>query len=244
MRQTRWIMGIHSVEELLQAAPERFVKVYCVKPVLSRQKLISELEKRKISITVMTKEALTKKVASDSHQGIIAEVEKVPFQNLADLLERSADKETSFVLILDRIYDPHNLGAILRSAECFQVDAVIWSKNRGGDLTPVVTKTSSGASELVPIVRVSNLADTVKKLQNDGYEVLSTEVSPKSDSLFNHKFSKKTVLIMGSEGEGVQPLLSKKSDKGIYIPMKGQIDSLNVAQATAVILSHWSLLFS
>lgn len=240
MKSERMIMGVHSIEEVLKISPDRFIQIFCTKPILDRKPLGDLLKKHKIPVKIVSKEFLTKKVQTDSHQGIVAVVEKPSSIGLKELLDQFFDKGEAFVLILDRIYDPHNLGAILRSAECFQVDAVIWSKNRGADITPVVTKTSSGASELIEIVKVSNLSDAVGKLQEEGFEVLAAELSTKSESLYTHSFQKKTALIMGSEGEGIQPLLSKKADKSIFIPMKGQIDSLNVSQATAVMLAAWS----
>ena len=142
------------------------------------------------------------------------------------------------VLMLDQIFDPQNFGAILRSAECFGVDGVVWSKNRGADLTPTAAKTSSGASELLKLIRIANLAEAVSQFQKEGFEVLVSLLVAKSENAFEYTFAPKTVLIVGSEGEGIQPLIQKKADRSIYIPMAGKIESLNVAQATAVLLSR------
>ena len=118
------------------------------------------------------------------------------------------------------------------------MDGVAWSKNRGCDLTPVVAKSSCGASEFISLLRVSNLADTIDKFKEAGFEVVAALADPGADSLQDFQYAPRTLLIMGSEGEGIQPLLRKKADKHLFIPLKGKISSLNVAQAAAVFLSR------
>ena len=113
-----------------------------------------------------------------------------------------------------------------------------YSTNRNVALTPVVSKASVGASEMVSLIPVSNLVDTLKKFQDAGYFSVATEISDQAKPLDSFEFPEKTVLMVGAEGSGIQPLLSKRSDFHLYIPMKGAIDSLNVSQATAVLLSH------
>jgi 23S rRNA (guanosine2251-2'-O)-methyltransferase len=131
------------------------------------------------------------------------------------------------------------MGAILRLAECFQVDAVMSSKNRGVDITPTVSKASSGASELVPIVMVSNLADSILRLKDEGYEVVIADANPKASSLLTFEFPKKCAFILGSEGEGFRKRIHDLADYSIYIPMQGKISSLNVSQAAAICLFTW-----
>ena len=175
-------------------------------------------------------------LSSESHQSFAALVKKRPSPSLVDLI--NADTDTSMVLMLDSIYDPQNLGSILRAAECFNVDAVIWSKNRGADFSPVVSKASVGASELLPIIKVSNLSTSLKQLQKAGFWSVAASCSPPCEDLFTFDFPEKTVLIMGSEGKGLRQLISKNSDYHLRIPLFGKIDSLNVSQATSIILSH------
>ena len=150
----------------------------------------------------------------------------------------STTPEKSLVVMCDSITDPQNFGAILRACECFGVDALVFSKNRNVGITPVVSKVSVGGSELVPLIAVSNLVDTLKKFQDVGYFSVAAECHERSQSLYNFEFPSQTVLIIGAEGKGIQPLLSKKADYHLEIPMQGRIDSLNVSQATAVFLSH------
>ena len=229
------IMGRNCLSEILRSAPERVKKLYTAKP--ESDPLVQKAKNASIHVVFKRKDELSHLVGSDSHQSYIAEVKPKAAIDVRVFLEE--DHDESLVLMLDNINDPQNLGALLRAAECFGVDLVVWSKNRGCSITPVVTKASVGASEIIDIAQVSNLAETVKKFQKAGYEVVTCEVGKEATELRHFSFSKKTVVIMGSEGKGIQPLVSKLADAKVYIPMYGMIDSLNVSQATAVILSHY-----
>lgn len=226
------IMGKHTVEELLKSAKERLLNVYTYK---KEDPLYSLLQKEGVKVHFVPKPKLTSLVQSESHQGFVAEVRERETVDLKAFLENVPEK--SLVVMCDSITDPQNFGTILRACECFGVDALVYSKNRNVGLTPVVSKASVGGSELVPLIPVSNLADTMKKFQDAGYFSVAAERSDKS--LYSFEFPRKTLLILGAEGKGIQPLLSKKSDFRIEIPMHGSIDSLNVSQATAVLLSAW-----
>lgn len=225
-------MGKHAIEEVLKTSPERLHKVYTYK---KEGPLLNLLHKGGIKTIFTPKPKLTSLVNSESHQGFIAEVREREFPTIKEFLAK--DLEKSLVVMCDSITDPQNFGTILRACECFGVDALIFSKNRNVGLTPVVSKTSVGGSELVTLLPVSNLADTLKKFQTAGYFAVAAERS--SQNIYSFEFPEKTLLILGAEGKGIQPLLSKKSDFHIEIPMHGEIDSLNVSQATAVLLSHW-----
>ncbi|PCI94124.1 23S rRNA (guanosine(2251)-2'-O)-methyltransferase RlmB [Candidatus Aerophobetes bacterium] len=242
-RSSRFIMGRNCIYEVLNSNPDRILKVYtCQKN--EDDALYTELQKNKICIKRVSKGEIAKMVNSESHQSYVASVKEIPNIHIRDFIEESQNKDQSLVLMLDSIYDPQNLGTIMRAAECFGVDLVIYSKNRGSDITPTVTKTSAGATELVPIAKVSNLADTMLAFQKADYWAGCADVGKRSKSLYEFEFPEKTLLIMGSEGEGVRPLLKKKCDFHISIPMLGQIDSLNVSQATAVLLNSYRSVFS
>lgn len=237
------IMGIHTIQELLREAPDRILKIYTVAAKGERKsELLRACEARQIPIAYVRLDDLTHMAGSDSHQSFVAHIKGRKFYDVKEFLQETKDQERTFVLMLDQIFDPQNFGALLRSAECFGVHGVAWSKNRGCDLNPVVTKSSCGASELLPLIRISNLADSVDKFQEAGFEVVVSLLEPKAESALTFSYAPKTVLIVGSEGEGIQPLIQKKADRSIYIPMAGKIQSLNVAQASAVLLSRWKLL--
>ncbi|MCP5491636.1 MAG: 23S rRNA (guanosine(2251)-2'-O)-methyltransferase RlmB [Chlamydiales bacterium] len=228
------IMGRNCIAEVLKVDPERILEVYtCQKP--GGDELYHKLVQAKIKITERQKHQLAQMVNSESHQSYVAKVKDREWVSVKDFLRE--ERAQSVVLMLDSINDPQNFGAILRAAECFGVNLVIYSKNRGVDITPVVSKVSAGASELVPIACVSNLAETMKAFQKSGYWAMTADVGEGSQNLYEHQPAEKTLLVMGSEGKGVQPLIVKKCDFHLHIPMKGQIDSLNVSQATSVFLS-------
>lgn len=234
-----YVIGKHAIVEVLKHHPYRIKKVLCVR---SRDPLVTELQEQGITIQFVEKKHLTHIVHTDSHQSFIAIVTPRKIYSIEDIVRKSQRQDVSRLVMLDSITDPHNFGSILRAAECFGMNAVIWSKNRGPGITPVVTKVSSGASELVPLVEVSNLSQTLHKLTNYGYTILSTGLGTRElQSVFSFSFPEKAVLILGSEGEGVQKILQSKADHNIYIPMQGKISSLNVAQAAAVIFSFWSI---
>lgn len=232
-----YVVGINSVAELIKHAPRRIVKLYLVQEKIPGRKteIVIACKKKNIAVESFSFDGLTKLINSDSHQGVVALVLPRQYLSTKQFLV-SQEKERSTVLMLDQIFDPQNFGALLRCAECFGVDAVVFSKNRGSEITPVTTKSSCGASEILPLLRVSNLAETVSEFQKAGYEAVVTLLDPNSENLNHFKFSDKTLLIMGSEGEGVQPLICKRADRSVYIPMLGEIQSLNVAQACSVLL--------
>jgi len=234
----RHIMGRNCILELLKSSPERIVEVYtCQKSPTDA--LYKEIKRLRIPLIEMPKNTLSKLVESESHQSYVASVKERGQPSIKEFLKNSEKKENSIVLMLDSIYDPQNLGAIIRAGECFGTDLILFSKNRGADITPVATKTSAGATELVPIVKVSNLADTLKAFQKAGFWAVAAEAKDGAESLNTFQFPNKTLLILGSEGKGIQPLLSKNCDFHVLIPMLGKIDSLNVSQAAAVFLSNY-----
>ncbi|MBT3393629.1 MAG: 23S rRNA (guanosine(2251)-2'-O)-methyltransferase RlmB [Waddliaceae bacterium] len=233
----RLIMGKNCISEVLRASPSRIVEVYTSQK--SDDALYRELIKKKIRVKEVPKRDLGSLVNSDSHQSYVAAVKERGQPALKDFLVSSRDADKNLVVMLDSIYDPQNLGAILRSCECFGVDLVIYSKNRGTDITPVATKTSAGASELVDIAKVSNLAETIRAFKKEDFWVVCAEAGEESSSLYGFDFPDKTLLVLGSEGKGIQPIISKNADFRVYIPMLGNIDSLNVSQAAAVFLNSY-----
>ncbi len=231
------IMGRNTLSEVLSLAPERIVCLYVVKSGKSSpraEELLTKARALRIAVSFISREEMDKMVRSDSHQGFAARVRPGKRTDWKELKERP-----SLIVVLDEPEDPHNLGAVLRSCECFRVSLVVWSKNRGAQISPVVTKVSSGASEIVPVQIVSNVSDFILKIKEEGYHILAARVSDKGENLFTYEFPEKAALILGSEGKGIRPGLQKKVDTSLYIPMYGRLDSLNLSQASAVILSFW-----
>ena len=230
-------MGKNTIIEVLKHKPNIIIQIFTAKDI--KDPIILDMQKKQLPIKFVSKKTLNQMVQSESHQNIVAKIKYRNYWNLKDFLKSVESKSRSLVVMLDSIFDPQNLGAILRACECFSVDGVIFSKNRGSDITAVVTKASSGASEMLNLIKVSNLATSLDSFIDNGFSIVATTLEKPSKDLYSYKFSDKTLIIMGSEGAGVQKILLKKADDKIHIPMSGDLQSLNVSMASAIILSHF-----
>lgn len=239
-----FIMGRNCIEEVMKRAPERLQEVYLAESRdeggSQQGRRRSEIREQLIALHVPIREVsrrdLDSMVSSDSHQGVVARVSSRRLLELDDLVEMVRSSPFVSILALDGVLDPQNFGAILRAAECFSIDAVVWSKNRGAPIGPVVSKVSVGASELVPLCAVSNLHRALEVLKEAGAWISGAMVSSDAKPLDAFEFPEKSVVVVGAEGEGIHQLIEKSLDFRIYITMGGEIDSLNVSQATAVML--------
>lgn len=238
------VVGRNAVREVLRHSPTRILKLFAAE---GAEKELGELMRGHLQVNRVEKKTLTDLCGTDSHQGIAVELKDRPHFDLDDLIDSAPDDEVEhvasydnfLVLALDDVQDPHNLGAIFRASECFGINWLLWSKNRGASITPTVTKVSAGATELVRFVSVSNLHDAILKLKKNGFWIIATCIGEESVSLLDFEWPKRAVLILGNEGEGVKKLLLKEADFKVAIPQFGQIDSLNVSQATSVLLFDW-----
>lgn len=163
------------------------------------------------------------------------------YQDLGELLENTMRKETSILLILDEIQDPRNFGAIIRSAEVFGVDGIIIPERNSVRINETVVKTSTGAIEYVPIVKVTNVADTMSRLKKLDYWIYGA-AGEASLSYDEENYSKRVVLVLGNEGIGLRKKVREHCDKLIKIPMNGKINSLNVSVAGGILLAEISKL--
>lgn len=189
---------------------------------------------QKIVVQFVEKKQLDTIVSSANHQGVAGQVSAVAYADFKEVLTRLKDKSDSVVMVLDRIMDPHNVGAIVRSSHLLGVDAVIIPKRHASGITETVVKVSAGAVEYVPIVQVVNLAEAVEKLKEAGFWIAAAVQN--GSPCYSVDLKGKTALVMGSEGEGIQKLIVEKSDYLVSIPQQGKIDSLNVSSAAAVLL--------
>ncbi len=202
-----------------------------------QQDLEGALSELAVEINMVSRDQLTELVGTESHQGFVVRVKPRKHWELDAVVSVGAQKQHSLILALDTIVDPQNFGAILRAAECLGVDGVVWSKNRGAPITPVVAKVSVGATELVRLCPISNLQRGLEHLKKEGYWIVGAAVGEGSESLDTFTFPERSVVVMGAEGEGLSHIIEDNLDFRVSIPMCGQIDSLNVSQATAVILA-------
>ena len=231
------IFGIHAVQALLERDPQRFQEVFILKGRDDRrlQPLVAALEAQGIVIQVANRQWLDSKVEGAVHQGIVARVKPGRQYQEGDLPDLLAELEQPFLLILDGVTDPHNLGACLRSADAAGVHAVIVPKDRSAALNATAKKVASGAAENVPLIRVTNLARTMRLLQE--YNVWIVGTAGEADhTLYQSKMRGAMALVMGAEGEGMRRLTREHCDELISIPMAGSVSSLNVSVATGICL--------
>ena len=171
-----------------------------------------------------------------AHQGIIAQAAAHSYATVEEILQRAAERgEAPLLILCDELTDPHNLGAILRTAECAGALGVIIPKRRSVGLTAVVAKTSAGAVEHMPVARVANLVSAIEDLKRQGIWVFGTDAAGTTD-LYHADFQGPTAIVIGSEGFGMSRLVAERCDLLLSIPMKGQINSLNASSAAAVLL--------
>ncbi|QHN09167.1 23S rRNA (guanosine(2251)-2'-O)-methyltransferase RlmB [Proteus columbae] len=231
------IYGIHAVTALLERDPARFKEVYVLKGREDRRltPVIHELEAQGILVQVANRQWLDSQTEGAVHQGIIAKVKpgrQYQEQDLPDLL---AKVDTPFLLVLDGVTDPHNLGACLRSADAAGVHAVIVPKDRSAQLNATAKKVACGAAESVPLIKVTNLARTLRFLQEENVWIVGT-AGEADHTLYQSKLTGPMALVMGAEGEGMRRLTREHCDELISIPMAGTVSSLNVSVATGVCL--------
>ncbi|RIY37915.1 23S rRNA (guanosine(2251)-2'-O)-methyltransferase RlmB [Psittacicella gerlachiana] len=233
------IFGFHAIEALVTARPKAIVEVVYVAQRNDQRlhNLLTQLENLRIKATPSSKEKIEQFVPEEAaHQGVIALVRKLEEFGENYIEEIVTAKEKPFFLILDGITDPHNLGACLRSAEAAGVDAVIIPKDKSASLTPVARKISSGASEVLPVIKVTNLARTMKRLQDYGVWIVGT-AGEAEQNIYEYQFPRTGLaLVMGNEGKGMRRLTRENCDSLVKIPMAGIVSSLNVSVATGVCL--------
>ena len=199
----------------------------------SINKIIGKAKDMKIMIKVVDKNKLDEMSESKNHQGIIAVANEYRYFELEEILEQTREK-AGFFLILDEIEDPHNLGAIIRSAEASGVDAIIIPKRRACQVNATVEKTAAGATSHIKIVRVTNLAQTIEKLKESGIWIYSVDMDGADYTKTDLKG--KIALVIGNEGKGISRLVKEKSDFTVSIPMKGHINSLNASVAASILM--------
>lgn len=235
---TPFIFGIHAVEALLKNQPERILRiaVFADRQDKKMEAILRSARAQNIAVSQASKQELDKMTESANHQGIAAFCKKARAYSEADLNELLGNLDVPpFVLVLDGVTDPHNLGACLRSADAAGVHAVIIPKDRAVGITPVVSKVASGAAETIPLVQVTNLARALEILKEMGVWIYGA-AGEATDSLYSTKLTGAIAIVMGAEGEGLRRLTRDTCDVLLKIPMQGTVSSLNVSVATGVFL--------
>ncbi len=232
------IYGINPVLEALKSERRALNKIILVEGKEGGGvHAIRQLAREKgIPVQGSPRDALDRLAGTGHHQGVVAFTAASSYSTWEELMDRArAAGGKAVVLILDSIEDPQNLGSLIRTAEACGVQGVILPKDRAAGITPAVVKASAGAVAHLPVVRVTNLASTLEELKKEGFWIVGAD-SRAEKSLYEMKFDMKIGLVIGSEGKGIRPLLLKKCDFTVSIPMRGKVSSLNAAMAGAVIL--------
>lgn len=242
-----FIFGFHAVNALLKSHPERILQLFRQEGREDRriQDIIQLVEYHHIPIQTVSKVKCDELSNDTAHQGVLAEIKvstELSERDLFDLLNTpvthsmSLEKNRSpFLLLLDEVQDPHNLGACLRSANAAGVDAVVITQDRSVGITPVVRKIAAGAAEITPLITVINLASTLRKLKKAGIWVYGLDQAA-TQLIYNTPLTGPLALVLGAEAKGLRRLTKELCDGLIAIPMAGSVSSLNVSVATGICL--------
>ncbi len=231
------VFGRNSVIELLNS--DRTInKLYVQKGegYGSIKKIIDLARNKKIVISEVHKSKLDEMTDGQNHQGVVALTSPYKYSEIADILNVAKERnENPFIIILDGIEDPHNLGAVIRTAECMGVHGIIIPKRRAVSVTNTVAKVAAGALEYMKIARVNNINDAIEELKENGVWVVGTDASG-NDNLADIDMVGAIAVVIGSEGEGMANLTRKRCDFLAKIPMKGKITSLNASVTCGMVI--------
>lgn len=240
MAKPEYFYGVHSVESLLELEPERVLTLFTLKGRDDqRLKRVLELaEPFGISVQQTGRDRLEKMAGLPFHQGVVAAVRPNPVFNEKDLEALLKQSPNCLLLGLDQVTDPHNLGACIRTAAAMGVEAVIVPRDRSASLTPTARKVAAGGAEKVKFIQVSNLARTLAQIKDEfNVRVVGTMLDEKALPLQQFDFTGTAVcVVMGAEDTGLRPITQSQCDQTVYIPMAGNLQSLNVSVATGMAL--------
>ena len=229
------VAGRNAVMELLKSSKD-INKIFIEKGERhgSINEIIARAKEARIVIVEVEKSKLN--MMAENHQGVVAVVPPFNYCEIEDILDLAKEKgEDPFILVLDGIEDPHNLGSIIRTAETAGVHGIIIPKRRTVSVNATVAKTSAGATAYVKVARVNNINDSIRKLKEAGLWVIGTDGEAKTE-YYNQDLKGPIAIIIGSEGFGMSKLVKENADILIKIPMKGQINSLNASVSAGIVM--------
>jgi len=232
------LYGIHPVLAALRARPRAVHRVILARHHEDRAVcgIVALAQQHGVRIEREESRSLSRRIGSAQHQGVLADVEPFPLADLEETLQACRQRSGKiFFLVLDELQDPHNVGALIRSAVCCGVQAVVFPKDRAAPLSPAVAKASAGAIEQVPLCRVVNIAASLDALRRRNVWVVGT--APRAEkNIYSFDFDLDLALVIGAEGRGMRALVEKKCDFLVSIPLRGECESLNAAAAGAVVM--------
>lgn len=235
------IYGVNPVEECLRAGKRRCEKIYIAlgrhgAEISSSIKLAKE---RHIEVVQITKDEISKITKTEKHQGIVAQCEPYPYVDLEEVVRSVSKKgDKGFIIILDGITDPQNMGSIIRTAHLMGVSLVVIPKDNSAEVNATVVKASAGATEWQDVVQVTNIVQAITYIKDKGYWVYGA-AGDGDKSIYDIEFKGDNVaLVLGTEGRGLRRLVRESCDHLCYIPMKGKIGSYNVSVAGAIFMNE------
>ena len=232
------VVGRNAVRELL-ASDRDIEKAYVQRGERegSINQLVAALRERRVPIVELDRQRLDQMCNNARHQGIVVVCSEEKYSTVEDILAYASSRgESPFIVLLDGVEDPHNLGAIIRSAECMGAHGIIIPKRRAVGLTYTVAKSSAGAIEHMRVAKVTNLSATIEELKERGIWFYAADMG--GESIYKTDMKGAVGLVMGSEGDGISRLVREKCDFVVSIPMSGRINSMNVSCAAAVIMAE------
>ena len=240
MAKTEYFYGVHSVESLLELEPERVLTLFTLKGRDDQRlkNVLALADPFGISVQQASREKLEKLAGQPFHQGVVAAVRPHPTLNEQDLDDLLKKNPQALLLALDQVTDPHNLGACIRTAAAMGVEAVIVARDRSASLTPTARKIAAGGAEKVKFIQVTNLARTLGNIKEEfNVRVVGTMLDEKALPVNEFDFTGTGVcVVMGAEDTGLRPITQSQCDQTVYIPMAGNLQSLNVSVATGMAL--------
>ena len=240
MAKTEYFYGVHSVESLLELEPERVLTLFTLKGRDDQRlkNVLALADPFGISVQQASRDKLEKLAGQPFHQGVVAAVRPHPTLNEQDLDELLKQNPQALLLALDQVTDPHNLGACIRTAAAMGVEAVIVARDRSASLTPTARKIAAGGAEKVKFIQVTNLARTLGNIKEEfNVRVVGTMLDEKALPVNEFDFTGTGIcVVMGAEDTGLRPITQAQCDQKVYIPMSGDLQSLNVSVATGMAL--------
>ncbi len=231
-----YIYGINAVTEALKARGRAFEWVGVAKERhdLRLQRLVEDCHRQSVPVRLLSRPELDRMAGNNAHQGVVAVTSAKQYSDLDDVIAAKRG-ENSLIVVLDGVEDPHNLGAILRTADAAGADGVVIPERRAVGVTGTVTKASAGASEHLPIAKVTNIARTLEELKSNNIWVVGLDERGKQNyDQIDYKMD--CAIVLGAEGKGLHDLVARKCDFLVSIPMLGKVPSLNVSVAAGVVL--------
>lgn len=238
MAKPVYFYGTHAVHSLLNHRPTDALSLFIQQGKdddTSIAELLTLASTFGVSVQHASRDKLAKLCNSPQHQGVVLHARPLAFAE-ENLLDSIVKKDNCLLLVLDQITDAHNFGACIRSAVAMGVDAIVCPKKHAAPLSPTVAKVAVGAMESIPVIAVGNLARALTQLKDKGVFVYGTALDDTAKPLHECDFTIKTAIVMGSEGEGMRRLTTDTCDQLVYIPMMGDVQSLNVSVATGMAL--------